>query len=47
MKKLGMFALLGMLALPGMAKAGMCSDQVCVDKAFAKFESSVFKADGV
>ena len=41
-----MIVLLGALTIPGISKAGVCQDQVCVDKAFTKFEVSVFKANG-
>ena len=46
MKRLGMIVLLGVLTIPGISKAGVCQDQACVDKAFTKFEVSVFKANG-
>jgi hypothetical protein len=46
MKRIGMIAMLGMLAIPGIANAGMCADQACVDKAFTKFEVSVLKGNG-
>jgi hypothetical protein len=47
MKRIGLFAMLGLLAMPGMAKAGVCVDQFCRDRAFVKFESTVYKANGV